>query len=39
VGIGKTYASTFTLREINPKKVLLLVYREQIAKQAIKTLY
>ena len=34
-GTGKTYASAFALRENNPKKVLFLVHREQIAKQAI----
>lgn len=34
-GTGKTYASAFALREENPKKVLFLVHREQIAKQAI----
>ena len=36
-GTGKTYASAFALREDNPKKVLFLVHREQIAKQAIKS--
>ncbi|MDO4276504.1 MAG: DEAD/DEAH box helicase [Eubacteriales bacterium] len=34
-GTGKTYASAFAIREENPKKVLFLVHREQIAKQAI----
>lgn len=34
-GTGKTYASAFALREENPGKVLFLVHREQIAKQAI----
>lgn len=34
-GTGKTYASAFALREANPTKVLFLVHREQIAKQAI----
>ena len=34
-GTGKTYASAFALREENIKKVLFLVHREQIAKQAI----
>ena len=34
-GTGKTYASAFALREGNIKKVLFLVHREQIAKQAI----
>lgn len=34
-GTGKTYASAFALRELNPKKALFLVHREQIAKQAM----
>lgn len=34
-GTGKTYASAFALREEDTKKVLFLVHREQIAKQAI----
>ena len=34
-GTGKTYASAFALREMNPKKTLFLVHREQIAKQAL----
>lgn len=34
-GTGKTYASAFALREMNPKKVLFLVHRERIAKQAL----
>lgn len=36
-GTGKTYASAFALRELNPSKALFLVHREQIAKQAIKS--
>lgn len=36
-GTGKTYASAFALREQNPTKVLFVVHREQIAKQAIKS--
>ena len=36
-GTGKTYASAFALREENPEKVLFLVHREQIAKQAIRS--
>ncbi len=36
-GTGKTYASAFALREENPKRVLFLVHREQIAKQAIES--
>ena len=34
-GTGKTYASAFALREEEEKRVLFLVHREQIAKQAI----
>ncbi len=34
-GTGKTYASAFGLREMNPEKALFLVHREQIARQAI----
>ena len=34
-GSGKTYASAFALRETRQKKVLFLVHREQIAKQAL----
>ena len=33
-GTGKTYASAFAMREADRKKVLFLVHREQIAKQA-----
>lgn len=36
-GTGKTYASAFALREMHPKKVLFLVHREKIAKQALKS--
>ncbi len=36
-GSGKTYASAFELRETRQKKVLFLVHREQIAKQALKS--
>lgn len=36
-GTGKTYASAFALRNVNPEKALFLVHREQIAKQAIKS--
>ena len=34
-GTGKTYASAFALREIKAEKILFLVHREQIAKQAM----
>lgn len=34
-GTGKTYASAFAMREENPSRVLFLVHREQIAKQAM----
>lgn len=36
-GSGKTYASAFALRETRQEKVLFLVHREQIAKQALKS--
>lgn len=36
-GTGKTYASAFGLRDLKAKKVLFLVHREQIAKQAMKS--
>ncbi len=36
-GTGKTYASAFALKQLQAKKVLFLVHREQIAKQAIKS--
>ena len=36
-GTGKTFASAFALREMNPKKILFIVHREQIAKQAKKS--
>ena len=36
-GTGKTYASAFALKDIHAKKVLFLVHREQIAKQALYT--
>ena len=34
-GTGKTYAAAFAMREVKPKRILFLVHREQIAKQAI----
>ncbi|MCQ2971337.1 MAG: DEAD/DEAH box helicase [archaeon] len=34
-GTGKTYASAFAVNDFNPKKLLFLVHREQIAKQSI----
>lgn len=34
-GTGKTYASAFAIREEQPDKMLFIVHREQIAKQAI----
>ena len=36
-GTGKTYASAFAVRELKPKRVLFLVHREQIARQAKKS--
>ena len=34
-GTGKTYLSAFDVRNFNPKRALFIVYREQIAKQAL----
>ena len=34
-GTGKTYASAFAMREMNYNRVLFLVHREQILKQAM----
>lgn len=36
-GTGKTYASAFALRDMNPKRALFLVHREQIAAQAMES--
>ena len=36
-GTGKTYASAFAMRELDFKKVLFVVHRNQIAKQAKKS--
>lgn len=36
-GTGKTYASAFALREMKPKRLLFLVHREKIAKQAMES--
>lgn len=36
-GTGKTYASAFAARELEYKRVLFLVHRNQIAKQAMKS--
>ncbi|URZ16564.1 DUF3427 domain-containing protein [Clostridium felsineum] len=36
-GTGKTYLSAFAVRNFNPKKILFIVHREQIAKQALKS--
>ncbi len=36
-GTGKTYASAFAMREVDCKKILFLVHRNQIAKQAKKS--
>lgn len=33
-GTGKTYAAAFAIRELNPKRILFIVHREQIATQA-----
>jgi len=34
-GTGKTMASAFAMRELHPERVLFVVHREQIAKQAL----
>ena len=34
-GTGKTYASAFALRNENPERILFIVHREQIARQAM----
>lgn len=34
-GTGKTLASAFAMRELHPKRMLFVVHREQIAKQAM----
>lgn len=34
-GTGKTIASAFAVRELNPERMLFVVHREQIAKQAL----
>lgn len=34
-GTGKTYAAAFALRDINPKRALFLVHREQILSKSI----
>lgn len=36
-GTEKTLASVFALREMNPRRALFLVHREQIARQSIKS--
>ena len=36
-GTGKTFASAFAMREINPSRLLFLVHREQIAKQTLRS--
>lgn len=36
-GTGKTYASAFGIQQLQPKRILFIVHREQIAKQAMTT--
>lgn len=36
-GTGKSYASAFAVRELEARKMLFVVHREQIAKQAMKS--
>ena len=38
-GTGKTYASAFAVRDLAPQRLLFIVHREQIAKQAMKSYY
>lgn len=34
-GTGKTYAAAFAVRELKPRRMLFVVHREQIARQAM----
>ena len=34
-GTGKTYAAAFAIRKLNPKRMLFLVHREQIARKSL----
>ena len=36
-GTGKTYASAFAVSSVKPKRVLFLVHREQVARQAMES--
>lgn len=36
-GTGKTYAAAFAVREIRPQRLLFLVHREKIARQALQS--
>ncbi len=36
-GTGKTYASAFAIKALKPKRILFIVHREQIAKQALES--
>lgn len=36
-GTGKTYASAFAMRHVNPIRVLFLAHREQVLKQSIRS--
>lgn len=36
-GTGKTYASAFAVKDFAPRRMLFIVHREQIAKQALKS--
>ena len=36
-GTGKTFAAAFVMKNINAKRVLFIVHREQIARQALET--
>ena len=36
-GTGKTFAAAFAMKNINAKRILFIVHREQIARQALET--
>lgn len=36
-GTGKTYASAFVIQALNPRRILFLVHREQIARKAMQS--
>ncbi len=36
-GTGKTYLAAFDVRNVNPKRILFIIHREQIARDALQT--